>query len=350
MDAEEHFDKDKDALHLLPLSIIPLNSPALSRARLIKNVSMRSMLELFKGTGTGSGQIDPNTIDQVFDIAKNTAVSDSDTIRALAKLNSFDVYSLRIQLRGLGIDVEDIEHLRLSKSKRAELTKYMLGFTRPLIRQIYGNEQTDISDLSELLGLFDNPNRAEAMKNLRLITKRLNITIADLPRFLEDYGDTFLSLAYFQDCLNSLEPHFVSFISAIHAIRSHPQLRQNTAVMDAMATASADLAQAKATVGALLESFERKSQAMWENIDAESFNKVKILIEKHHTTVGGILCGLSVKLEGWSDRFGKGEHGAIRQSDFIMSEMRQGLKDLLAIEAGEPPAEEPGGESDIAEA
>ena len=69
-------------------------------------------------------------------------------IRALAALNSFDVYSLRIQLRTLGIDVDDIESLRLSKEKRAELTKYMVGFTRPLIRQIYGDAETEISDVS----------------------------------------------------------------------------------------------------------------------------------------------------------------------------------------------------------
>jgi len=346
MDAKQRSDYEKDSLHLLPLAMIPLNSPSLSRARLVKNVRMQSMLELFQGAGTGSGQIDPGMLDQVFDIAQDTAVNDSDTIRALANLSSFDVYSLRIQLRGLGIDVEDVEHLRLSRSKRAELTKYMLGFTRPLIRHIYGDEKTDITDLSELIGLFDNPDREEAMNNLRLITEKLRITVAGLPRFLEDYGDTFLSLAYFQDCLDSLAPHFRSFSGAIEAIREHPQLRQNTAVMSAMDQITANLAEIRETVEVLLGSFERETQAMWEDINADTFHKVKTLIETNHTTIGGILCGLSVKLEGWSDRFGEGDHGALRQSEFIMSEMRQGMEDLLAIQAD---AQRPAAVSDIAD-
>jgi len=347
MDAKQLSDYEKDALHLLPLAMIPLNSLSLSRARLVKNVRMQSMLELFQGEGTGSGQIEPDMLEQVFDIAQDTAVNDSDTIRALAELSSFDVYSLRIQLRRLGIDVEDVEHLRLSRSKRAELTKYMLGFTRPLIRQIYGSAETDITDLTELLGLFDNPDHEEAMQNLRLITEKLRITIAELPRFLEDYGDTFLSLAYFQECLDSLAPHFDSFFNAIDAIRDNRQLQQNTSLMIAMEKISSNLADVKQTVETLLGSFEKETQAMWEDIDADTFLKVKTLIENNHTAIGGILCGLSVKLGGWSERFGTGDHGLLRQSEFIMSEMRLGMEELLAIQVAAMPPVDSGDEVDV---
>ena len=336
MDAKQRFDYEKDSLHLLPLAMIPLKSLSLSRARLVKNVRMQSMVELFEGAGTGSGQIEPGMIEQIFEIDHSSPVNDANTILALAKLGSFDVYSLRIQLRGLGIDVEDSEHLRLSRGKRAELIKYMLSFTRPLIRQIYGNDETDISDLSELIQLFDNPDREEAMNNLQVITENLHITIAELPRFLEDYGDTFLSLAYFQNCLDSLAPQFLSFANALKAIREHHQLKQNASLMYAMNKITENLAEVKGTVEGLLESFERESQSMWEDINADTFHRVKMLIEYNHTTIGGMLCGLSVKLGGWSERFGKGEHGVLRQSEFIMSEMRHGMEELLAIKAAAP--------------
>jgi len=349
MDAKQVSDYEKDALHLLPLAIIPLNSLSLSRARLVKNIRMQSMVELFQSAGTGSGQIHPDSLDQVFDIAEDTAVNASESIRALANLSSFDVYSLRIQLRGLGIRVDEAEHLRLSRSKRAELTKYMLGFTRPLVRQIYGNDETDINDLSELIELFDNPDREDAMDKLRLITGKLHISIAELPRFLENYGDTFLSLAYFQNCLDSLEPHFLSFFNAIAAIKENHQLRQNASLMKAMDTISSNLAEVKETVAVLLESFERESQAMWEDINADSFLKVKTLIENNHTMIGGILCGLTVKLEGWSDRFGKGDHGVLSQSEFIMSDMRQGMENLMAICADAPSVAKPPDQTDVFE-
>lgn len=331
------FDFERDSLHLLPLEIIPLKSPALLRARLVKNVRLEAMLEVFRGPGTGSGQFDPEMLEQSFDIAEDDETTDGDKIRALAMLNSFDVYSLRIQLRGLGIDVENVENLRLSKAKREELTKYMVGFTRPLIRQIYGDDLTNISDVSELIALFDNPNRDEALKNLKLITEKLHIGISELPRFLEDYGDTFLSLAYFRDALDALEPKLVNFFTAMERIRENHQLSQNNLLMRTLDAMETDFGAIKATLEGHFEAFERQTSAMWADLNAESFHRLKLMIEKSHTTVGGILCGLSVKLGAWEDRFGNREAGLISQAEFIMSDMRQGMDLLLAISI--PPIE-----------
>jgi hypothetical protein len=51
-------DTDRDSLHILQLEILPLETPSLNRARLIKNVRLKSVIELFKDADTGSGQID----------------------------------------------------------------------------------------------------------------------------------------------------------------------------------------------------------------------------------------------------------------------------------------------------
>ncbi|MEX2614653.1 MAG: hypothetical protein WD767_01020 [Alphaproteobacteria bacterium] len=324
-------DFEKDSLHILPLAMIPLQSNALSRARLIKNAKLESMLEVFDDASAGSGQIHPDMIEQTFDIATGEEMDDGRKIRALAKLNSFDVYSLRIQIRGLGIVLEDQEHLRLSKAKRAELTKYMLGFTRPLIRQIYGSNKTDIEDISELIALFDNPDPAEALNNLRLITDKLGIKLADLPRFLEDYGDTFLSLAYFQDTHDSLEPEFLSLSAAVNNIRENHQLRQNGYLMNSMTETLDDLGELKGSIEAMFASFTKESENMWDDFSADTFRRVRLLIERNHTTIGAVLCGLSVKLSAWSRRFGNSDHGLLQQSEFIMSDIRQGLKSLLII-------------------
>lgn len=323
-------DYEKDSLHVLPLGIIPLSSAALSRARLVKNARMQGMLEIFSGAGTGSGQIDPAALEQMFDLADDEA-GDGDRIRALAALNSFDVYSLRIQLRALGIDVEDVESLRLSAQKRAQLTKYMVGFTRPLIHQIYGDDETEITDVSQLIGMFDSPDKEEAIKNLRFITEKLKIGITDLPRFLEDYGDTFLSLAYFRDCLDALEPKLNSFFAAAEAISENHQLRQNANLMRTLKDLTHNFASIKATLEGHFTAFDRQTGAMWSNITAHSFHKLRTMIEGSHTTVGGVLCGLSVKLEAWHERFGTKDAGLISQAEFIMSDMRQGMDLLLAI-------------------
>ena len=118
--SSEEFNFEKDSLHLLPLEIIPLQLPALSRALLVKNVRIGGMVEVFRGQGMGSGKVDPVTLEQVFDIAEDERITDADKIRSLCGLTRFEVYSLRIQLRTLGIDVDDIENLRLSKEKRSQ--------------------------------------------------------------------------------------------------------------------------------------------------------------------------------------------------------------------------------------
>jgi len=59
-------DGDRDALHILPLSILAFQTPALKRAQMIKNVRQESVIELFSEEGTGSGQMDIRDIGQEF--------------------------------------------------------------------------------------------------------------------------------------------------------------------------------------------------------------------------------------------------------------------------------------------
>lgn len=65
-------------------------------------------------------------------------------MRKLGELPSYDVYSLRIALRQQGIDVNDVESLKLSEGKARELKDYMTTFTRPLIMEIYGDSDSDM--------------------------------------------------------------------------------------------------------------------------------------------------------------------------------------------------------------
>ena len=51
-------DADMDALHILPLAVVPLQTRALQGANLVKNSRLRSVVELFAGEQTGSGQIE----------------------------------------------------------------------------------------------------------------------------------------------------------------------------------------------------------------------------------------------------------------------------------------------------
>src|SRR5689334_16560713 len=89
-------EQEGDALHILPIAILPVQHRALKRARLIKNARLDAMIELFNGAAMGSGQITVNGAAKL--LALKTEDEDIKLLRKVMDLTSYDVYSLRILL------------------------------------------------------------------------------------------------------------------------------------------------------------------------------------------------------------------------------------------------------------
>ncbi len=137
---------DMDSLHVLPLSILPLFTVSLKQARLIKNLHFKSVIEIYRDDKSGSGQIDPDVAGIHFNWTSAQDLEDQRLVEHLARLNSYDVYSLRIELRRAGIELGEVDGLQLSAAKQAELTEYMRVFTSPLLAQVYGDSNADIEN------------------------------------------------------------------------------------------------------------------------------------------------------------------------------------------------------------
>lgn len=84
------------------------------------------------------------------------------------------------------------------------------------------------------------------------------------------------------------------------------------------------------------ESFERRSNAIWDNADASSFGSFRDTITSHHTTLGGVLCGLAVKMNLWDKQFSGDRGGPVKQGEFIRSHMREGMDIITKIEESAP--------------
>ncbi|MBT7943063.1 MAG: hypothetical protein HN719_06885 [Alphaproteobacteria bacterium] len=181
-------DTDRDSLHILPMTILPLETPALNRARLIKNVRLESVIELFTDKDTGSGQIDIEDLPQQFSWNMADPPSDMSVIRKVGNLPSYDVYSLRISLREMEIPVNDHDALKLSDAMSKELTSYMTDFTRPLIMQIYGDDDVSIESFDDVIKLFRSPDVSQALEKIRVMADKLNIK----PDFICFFYDIFL--------------------------------------------------------------------------------------------------------------------------------------------------------------
>lgn len=330
-------DVDRDSLHILPLSIIPMQTRALRHARMIKNSRLEGVVELFEGPASGSGQVEVDSIVNVFGWPVVPPHPDLILLRKLAVLPSYDVYSLRIMLREQGIAVNEVDALRLSPGKIKELTSYMGAFTHPLIRRIYGHDDVSVKSFDDILGLFRNPDIKQAQAKLQQMADGLGIDLAGIPRFLEDYGDIFLSLAYYRNCLDQLVPAITEFLKTLEMIRQLRQLAHDEQLMSTCAEMEATINGLMVSIAGRFENFERSTKDIWQNISAERFRRVEALIKSYHTTIGGVLCSLAVKIDAWATRFPRGSAAsALKQSQFIMFELRHGFEKIQQIEDSAP--------------
>ena len=330
-------DVDRDSLHILPLSIVPIETVPLKRARLIKSVRLESVVEMFAGADTGSGQLDIEALAKEFGWPETPPHVDLLMLRTLALLPSYDVYSLRISLREQGIEVNSQDALKLSADKSKELNEYMSSFTRPLITQIYGGDDMDIQNFGDVINLFRDPDVTKAREKLNHMAEKLNIELGDVPKFLEDYGDIFLSLSYYRQCLDEIEPYITDFLETMDTLKENYQLKSDQNLMKTCKEMEAQINGLMAAITGRFENFDRSSEGMWENLTAERFRKVRDMIESFHTTTGGVLCSLSVKMNAWKRLFpNKDVGGPVRRSEFIMSDMKQGMDKIQKIEDQAP--------------
>lgn len=332
---EDLEDIDRDSLHTMPLRIVPLRLPGLARARLIKTAQLNSELELFNDGSTGSGLIQVKALPDFIGADEADLEADMQVLYELAELNSFDVFSLRNSLRDLKIDVRQASDLTLSPAMEGRLTDYMKSFTRPLVVNVFGANTDNVENSGQIIEMFTNVDRKVALKNMQKIAGMMNITIAEIPDFLEKYGDIYLSLSYFRRCLDEIVPKFDQLTDWMDEMRE-TILRDNRQLMDKCDKVHNGLNEILGSVTGRFESFDRNSQTFWDNISMESFQKLHTLITSHHETIGGVLCGLTVKLSAWETKFPSHTGSPHKRAEFVQSDLAPGLEKLLRLEASAP--------------
>jgi hypothetical protein len=328
-----------DALDVLPLGIVPLQTRSLRKARLIKTMRIETVVELFGNGSGGSGLVEIDRLGGLFEWQDAGRHPDLVAIRQLSTLASFDVYSLRIALRNLGIAPTDSAYLQLSEAKKRELQSYMRGFTRPLMQQVFGGSPgAQLQDFNQLLGMFRREDKSEALRNLRLMAERLRVGLADVPRFVENYGDTFLSLAYFRQELDGLIPQIRQFLDDLNDLKKVQRFAQDAKFNRACNDIEATLRRIIRSLVKRFNAFEMYSRTMWSDINQDSFRRLSDLVTSHHASVGGVICGLTVKLRGWDKAFGphSARRGTIAQGDFVLTDFLPGLDQIAKIEADAP--------------
>ena len=328
-EADVILDEDRDSLHTIPIVILPLKTNVFRRARMVKNSRLESAIEFFSGNGCGRGQIDVSNVGKFLGLEQIPPHPDVQLLHTVSTLPSFDVYSLRILLRAKGISIADSSALMLSAGKIASLSTYMANFTRPLVAVVFVRDSKG-SQFKDIVGLFRAYNADEVRERLARMGSRLGIPVDSIPKFLEDYADIFMSLSYYRQCLDHPLPQVQNFMEGIAMVRSSHQLTHDRSLMEAVAMTEATINGTMSSVTGKIESFERSTNDMWRDLTAEKYRKIEALVSRYHTTIGGALCALSVKMAAWTTQFPNTTGGVGRRAAFIMSDMRQGIEHLKA--------------------
>jgi hypothetical protein len=317
-------DEDRDRIHILPLSMIPLSAKVLKKTRMVKNSHLESGVELYKGDETGSGQI---SIGQLRTVFRDISYDDINILQSLSKLHSYDVFSLRRLLRELEIDVDDHADLQLSDDKQNELAGYMKLFTRPLIVKLYGNDGLDIQKPRDMADLFDHPDQNLVLHNLKMFAQTLSIRVYEIPKMLDDYGDLYMSISYYRQLLNSIGPIIGQFNASIDEIRSNRQLQQNQNLIKNCTQIQTKFKGMTGNVLRHFKTFDEMSKTMWDSDGPEAMGNFGSSIRGSQTALGGILCALTVKMNDWQSHFPHQDVGGpMKWADYVVNEMRQGLE------------------------
>ena len=222
--------------------------------------------------------------------------------------------------------------LSLSEKKRRELAEYMTTFTRPLMMQIFSDGDNEIRTIDDIYALFKDADTSKARDKLNTIARKLEIELADVPKFLDDYGDIYMSLCYYRHCLDRIAPSITDLMDSLARLRSNWQYRQDVRLMRTCDFVEGSLNELAAQVTGRLESFERNSKDLWNNVSAERFRKIETLVRSYHVGLGGALCTLSVKMNTWERTFPNKNAIPGRVAEFITTDMRQGLEKIKKIE------------------
>lgn len=334
----QYSNEGMESLHTLPLAVLPFQTKALASVKLIKNTQLRSVIELFSGEQTGSGQIEISDIGSRFDELRDADHPDFTLLTELGKLRSYDVYSLRITLREQGIPLDKGNALRLSSTKQAASTDFMRHFTQSLLKETFAPTPTGDDDRLELviddddesadkgrhLSKLINPIDPEnAHTNLGKLAERLEIRLEDLPNLLEDFADLHLSVAYYESCYGELEREFDNLFALMsRLVRTNNTFQRETAFLQKCDRVEFDVASSKRFVQEHLKLFEKLEREFWDEVSAKRFREIEDVAKANQVRLGGILCGMTKKINAWKKMFPRPDlvtpH---RLAGFIMTEL-----------------------------
>ena len=163
---------------------------------------------------------------------------------------------------------------------------------RRLIQEIYGVNSA-IRDFDDVIALFRDLDIQTAMENLRKMAGKLEISLDQIPHFMQDYGDAYMSICYYRHCHELISPQLINFLESVDEILDSAQLQQDRMIVNSCTKTRAAISKMSSLVHSRLHNFDKRAEQVWDNITARRFREFKEQVESQHTTIGEMLCVLT---------------------------------------------------------
>jgi hypothetical protein len=205
----------------------------------------------------------------------------------------------------------------------------MRRITRPLIKNLYGDADLDVSDTQTLLDLVRNPDRDKVRDRLDRMATTLGVSIARLPTYLEDFGELYLSLSYFEGYFIEHIPKVDQLILWAQDVAQSSHLRNDPTAQKTFTGVERRIRYLKENLETRFKNLSEVTRVDWDLLDVTMFQKVQrsILAEQIYLATG--LCGLAVKIYEWERVFPNAGGSPDRVLEFVGSELRPGLDNLV---------------------
>jgi hypothetical protein len=90
--------------------------------------------------------------------------------------------------------------------------------------KIYDSADSNADNISQLVQKYKSPDKQDTLDNLKLMADRLGVAIHEVPDFLEEYADIYLSVSYGKYCLNQLIPQIIAFEESMEKLKENLEL------------------------------------------------------------------------------------------------------------------------------
>ena len=208
----------------------------------------------------------------------------------------------------------------------------MRNLTRPLVRYVFGANDIELDDPQAIRDIMEQAEGIGVRMRLERLAESLQTSTEQLPGMLEDYGDTFLSLGFYQHHLDDLAPRIASLQDWIEEARRAPHIGNDPMMGPALRKTVNLLGALSQSLATRFTNFETRTQIRWDRVTVSTFNQVRTLIYEHQASLATVLCGLLVKIYEWEQRFPGGGGSFERRAEFVMTDLRAGLDRLAGIE------------------